>query len=210
MALLDTIQWFIPTYVGYTAAYRDSRRPRRFIPTYVGHTAPSSSISLVSTVHPHIRGAYFCTKGTTFIFHGSSPHTWGIRFPALGLPGNNRFIPTYVGHTTWRGPRCPWRSVHPHIRGAYCDLNAVNDTQNGSSPHTWGIRFIPAHIPGTVSVHPHLRGAYRNTTSSRTSGTGSSPPTWGIPEDPGLSHRQHRFIPTHVGHTQASVLKPSI
>ena len=91
----------------------------RFIPTYVGHTSVNFANGMRRTVHPHIRGAYFtaCSKMGEMI--GSSPHTWGI--PALAGAGliSQRFIPTYVGHTTVIKIDIKDDTVHPHIRGAY-------------------------------------------------------------------------------------------
>ena len=54
--------------------------PFRFIPTYVGHTWQSRQRTLMPAVHPHIRGAYQVGAGNALDAHGSSPHTWGIRF----------------------------------------------------------------------------------------------------------------------------------
>ena len=91
-------------------------------------------------------------------------------------------------------------SVHPHIRGAYRDIQRFSDGQNGSSPHTWGIqnaggfdlqdaRFIPTYVGHTLytahtdlcrTVHPHIRGAYRRGRAAETNSYGSSPHTWGI------------------------------
>ena len=192
---------FIPTYVGHTkflpagekrnavhphirGAYGRSDRvpagPGRFIPTYVGHTAATAGISKALSVHPHIRGAYGHEGPFSLRNDGSSPHTWGIRPPCTSRTPRLRFIPTYVGHTqrvwtSWAG----WQ-VHPHIRGAYCPCNGCKKRQNGSSPHTWGIRgqgdrsrtgvrFIPTYVGHTsrpphgimwMPVHPHIRGAY--------------------------------------------------
>ena len=152
------------------------------------------------TVHPHIRGAYFCSHFTQAAFSGSSPHTWGI--PHAPFPGvyPRRFIPTYVGHTSaccgvgWLDP------VHPHIRGAYNMHIATTKGRCGSSPHTWGIqaalraateamRFIPTYVGHTstqlswcfgFSVHPHIRGAYPDGALYSWNHSGSSPHTWGI------------------------------
>ena len=134
----------------------------RFIPTYVGHTAHWSCWPGPFSVHPHIRGAYAGTLPPLPPLRGSSPHTWGIRAARYGaclgnLGGSSphtwgirgwrwgcrgwgRFIPTYVGHTS-----SPLRSPHqerfiPTYVGhthAAAQPQAVDD---GSSPHTWGIR----------------------------------------------------------------------
>ena len=50
----------------------------RFIPTYVGHTVVVNGSSMISTVHPHIRGAYLVQRISIANNVGSSPHTWGI------------------------------------------------------------------------------------------------------------------------------------
>ena len=97
----------------------DGENRRRFIPTYVGHTPISNLDRPVTTVHPHIRGAY----GEVFLrlneSHGSSPHTWGILFCLVWGMNRARFIPTYVGHTKRTSPVSLSATVHPHIRGAY-------------------------------------------------------------------------------------------
>ena len=142
-------------------------------------------------------GAYIINS----FFTGSSPPMLGIPLSAPGGDLSKWFIPTYVGHTTpWRS-FCPARPVHPHLRGAYPSLHLAAISQNGSSPHTWGIqppgahfvrrdRFIPTYVGHTRiknllisprTVHPHIRGAY--------------------PQCGHLWHQRSRFIPTYVGHT---------
>ena len=154
--------------------------------------------------------------------NGSSPHTWGIRrikntgfqaitvhphirgayalLPSTGVK-ENRFIPTYVGHTDL--------------------LHSVHRNFSGSSQHTWGIptegsvsqgpcRFIPTYVGHTAqdvypdeakSVHPHIRGAYTLQVHSRWTYFGSSPHTWGIQGFRRCGRKNGRFIPTYVGHT---------
>ena len=193
---------FIPTYVRHTSAAgapgiagagssphtwgiqgMDGRRLRivRFIPTYVGHTCRALRPPAPGSVHPHIRGAYFCTAVLSWQFLGSSPHTWGIHYTKLLFGQTNRFIPTYVG-PTYSSP-LSWKpySVHPHIRGAYAAMAARIQQLE---------RFIPTYVghtcPGIftgafVAVHPHIRGAY------------------GF--EPSQTESESRFIPTYVGHT---------
>ena len=133
----------------------------RFIPTYVGHTVAGYRQTAGRTVHPHIRGAYFfLVLGFRRCF-GSSPHTWGIRYDLVFRGRWLRFIPTYVGHTPRSCSLWSPITVHPHIRGAYGVAERVQPTQSvhphirgayafkalaiyhvdGSSPHTWGIRW---------------------------------------------------------------------
>ena len=163
----------------------------------------------VFSVHPHIRGAYPPQSNTKYINNGSSPHTWGIRFPFWLLFSGQRFIPTYVGHTpvftaaAFAGRFIPTYvghtgrttenrrqiPVHPHIRGAYCpEVGDILETI-GSSPHTWGIR-LP--LPGrscSQTVHPHIRGAYVSEQGGKRMKIGSSPHTWGI--RPHIGHNLH-------------------
>ncbi len=142
---------------------------------------------------------------------GSSPHTWGIRLPDLPRRWLPRFIPTYVGHTSFSGPVTPESPVHPHIRGAYLFGPDFQTLLVGSSPHTWGIlvhlsgpgeklRFIPTYVGHTAtsrtllanfSVHPHIRGAYVRGGRGGNNIFGSSPHTWGI--------RYFSFIRSLVG-----------
>ena len=90
---------FIPTYVGHTLHVAVQGGLIRFIPTYVGHTSSNKAPMMPVSVHPHIRGAYFPADARKGRFGGSSPHTWGILpYIVFGI-GNDRFIPTYVGHT---------------------------------------------------------------------------------------------------------------
>ena len=121
---------FIPTYVGHTmnssrtirkslpvhphirGAYgRRSGRQRTviwFIPTYVGHTISPHIHNILPAVHPHIRGAYVSIIQRQVSLYGSSPHTWGIQ-PLPPLAGQQqRFIPTYVGHTLDRRKKNGW------------------------------------------------------------------------------------------------------
>ena len=158
------------------------QQARRFIPTYVGHTCATSRNLRNTSVHPHIRGAYGPLLPKLQRHFGSSPHTWGIRSAHLLQRFLGRFIPTYVGHTQRVGCSLLRPTVHPHIRGAY-DVSARSRHRVcGSSPHTWGIRFvfrfpksgkrfIPTYVGHTFraqwansmhSVHPHIRGAYRS------------------------------------------------
>ena len=132
----------------------------RFIPTYVGHTSCEDIVEAVKPVHPHIRGAYRFNPVLSLNRRGSSPHTWGIRIGQNARDLSNRFIPTYVGHTSMIPRPFPTLAVHPHIRGAYVRRAGSGAVQRGSSPHTWGIP--PQHICycDTCAVHPHIRGAY--------------------------------------------------
>ena len=104
---------------GIPKADAENLKTQRFIPTYVGHTFSLPRRKWAWTVHPHIRGAYKGLPVSLAPSNGSSPHTWGIRGMVPELRHQNRFIPTYVGHTHRKCSLCILLPVHPHIRGAY-------------------------------------------------------------------------------------------
>ena len=180
----------------------------RFIPTYVGHTSCEDIVEAVKPVHPHIRGAYRFNPVLSLNRRGSSPHTWGIRIGQNARDLSNRFIPTYVGHTSMIPRPFPTLAVHPHIRGAYVRRAGSGAVQRGSSPHTWGIP--PQHICycDTCAVHPHIRGAYIQGFLGDAQNGGSSPHTWGILACAALAVQNGRFIPTYVGHTHRTESPP--
>ena len=215
----------IPVHPHLRGAYRIAvfvqRIQIRFIPTYVGHTAIAQEMTSVYSVHPHLRGAYRTTGNARQYPIGSSPPTWGIPAGSPDRGKQQRFIPTYVGHT--RQAACPsyFPPVHPHLRGAYGVRGTPSPVFLGSSPPTWGIlpeaginvfclRFIPTYVGHTIrdaaarenmAVHPHLRGAYRPGFIGWRPQNGSSPPTWGIRVNKDVTQAARGFIPTYVGHT---------
>ena len=69
--------WGIPKKV------KPENKLSRFIPTYVGHTASKTDFDILTSVHPHIRGAYGLFDGFQRGHYGSSPHTWGIHWTAV-------------------------------------------------------------------------------------------------------------------------------
>ena len=176
----DLSKWFIPTYVGHTAAPGLRWTARPVHPHIRGAYARRQRSAWGLPVHPHIRRAYIPPPGAHCLSNGSSPHTWGIRNGERVAHYLNRFIPTYVGHTknsiAWGVPE----TVHPHIRGAYVNFGKKSASVSGSSPHTWGIRtsalcrqpfcrFIPTYVGHTKRLVCNVD--------------------------------EQRFIPTYVGHT---------
>ena len=91
-------------------------------------------------VHPHLRGAYRRIPSAETYSIGSSPHTWDIHRIEPECQLQDRFIPTYVGHTHRLRLSIRRDTVHPHIRGAYHWIAFRWNAHSGSSPHTWGIR----------------------------------------------------------------------
>ena len=60
---------------------RGTRAPRRFIPTHVGNAPTGPAVGLSSAVHPHARGERESRAVQRLAGVGSSPRTWGTRFP---------------------------------------------------------------------------------------------------------------------------------
>ena len=176
----DLSKWFIPTYVGHTAAPGLRWTARPVHPHIRGAYARRQRSAWGLPVHPHIRRAYIPPPGAHCLSNGSSPHTWGIRNGERVAHYLNRFIPTYVGHTknsiAWGVPE----TVHPHIRGAYLLQGERHSQEHGSSPHTWGIP--PAPPPPSPA-------------------TGFIPTYVGHTFSAIIRNLINRFIPTYVGHT---------
>ena len=92
-------------------------------------------------VHPHLCWAYPSLHLAAISQNGSSPHTWGIRFFQPLLVSFPRFIPTYVGHTSWGWwPPCKFCGSSPHTWGI----------RHYTSRHEMGIRFIPTYVGHTL------------------------------------------------------------
>ena len=180
-------------------------------------------------VHPHLRGAYAALPRQQLIFPGSSPHTWGIRGRFQSRRLEQRFIPTYVGHTaanvfasacTSGSSPHTWgilERVVNHFRDLRFIPTYVGHTDGrlsiqlipaGSSPPTWGIPVCTRRTRWNKSVLPHLRGAYFFLACQIHHNQGSSPPTWGIHDIISLKGQRIRFIPTYVGHTQSRLSQP--
>ena len=213
-----------PRTWGTLASIREAPGSQRFIPTHMGNATSPTATWCPRTVHPHAHGERR-SFGHRFSFaRGSSPRTWGTRWPRASGGVFRRFIPTHMGNAgaPARGRRGP--TVHPHAHGER-DVAAVQAAcAFGSSPRTWGTpgnrapgqrghRFIPTHMgnatqPDTfrrsVSVHPHAHGERSIPGSSGVSSGGSSPRTWGTPGRARSPVDQTRFIPTHMGNARAA------
>ena len=131
----------------------------RFIPTCVGQISSKGTVTVVFSVHPHVRGADEIIQAQPLPLGGSSPRAWG-RCIGSGKSG-------------------PASAVHPHVRGADAAHRAAGWKTGGSSPRAWGrlipspsatwaMRFIPTCVGQmamlfqkvtALAVHPHVRGA---------------------------------------------------
>ena len=190
-----------PRTWGTLASIREAPGSQRFIPTHMGNATSPTATWCPRTVHPHAHGERR-SFGHRFSFaRGSSPRTWGTRWPRASGGVFRRFIPTHMGNAgaPARGRRGP--TVHPHAHGER-DVAAVQAAcAFGSSPRTWGTpgnrapgqrghRFIPTHMgnahrgqhaAAAAPVHPHAHGERQRESAATCSETGSSPRTWGTP-----------------------------
>src|SRR5262245_22266255 len=129
---------------GIQAILRLQSAQIRFTPTCVGNTPASASIRSRPTVHPHMRGEYASSRGSSNGAPGSPPHAWGIRdLPALD-PTALRFTPTCVGNTPGSTRPGPAGTVHPHMRGEY------GHHRRRGAP---AVRFTP-HCGGNTGRRP--------------------------------------------------------
>ena len=175
------------------------------------------------SVHPHARGEHDGGGRHVNGVAGSSPRTWGTRGTHAQSPVRRRFIPTHVGNTCSMVLSFMFIPVHPHARGEHESMCLVAFETGGSSPRTWGTqadgaptrtgrRFIPTHVGntpvmpfmrGSMTVHPHARGEHEVDFLDGNEQPGSSPRTWGTPTASCFFILFLRFIPTHVGNTDA-------
>ena len=98
-------------------------------------------------------------------------------------------------------------------------------TEDGSSPHVWGIlilthktrcldRFIPTCVGNSLvhhsylspfAVHPHMCGEFMKAKWKLILPDGSSPHVWGIRGKTRTGAQTFRFIPTCVGNSVAEL-----
>ena len=115
-------------------------------------------------------------------------------------------------------------SVHPHACGEHAANPKPRYYVAGSSPRMWGTpsmtglyrfksRFIPTHVGNTQflkrfvvhrPVHPHACGEHPGICLRVIDSIGSSPRMWGTRERAAARVCGYRFIPTHVGNTNAT------
>ncbi len=124
-----------------------------------GQPRPPLQSSLVSAVHPHMRGdnQWRCLhqrrdhrftptcvgttdrlRGLGVAVPGSPPHAWGQR------PCSCNTKPGYP--------------VHPHMRGDNIYHDRKSGGLGGSPPHAWGQRRRRLRGRHPAPVHPHMRG----------------------------------------------------
>ena len=199
----------------------------RFIPTHVGNTSGAKLATAGLTVHPHACGEHCQPPESRFLIGGSSPRMWGTPVNNFFLPFTYRFIPTHVGNTCLYTTESLAIPVHPHACGEHLSHSLDRYKVRGSSPRMWGTqpvsisivqasRFIPTHVGNTSvrrgdkaaePVHPHACGEHWTSGIWNGGMLGSSPRMWGTLERGTFTRNARRFIPTHVGNTDAHHVK---
>ena len=140
----------------------------RFIPTGVGNTRRRGATLSRIEVHPHGRGEHHPQLIVSEAGAGSSPRSWGTRYPTQSWFRPERFIPTLVGNTYSANSSAWARSVHPHARGEHGKKVFIPASLIGSSPRSWGThilsgyhwlynRFIPTLV-GNTECPEFVRG----------------------------------------------------
>ena len=96
-----------------------SRDERRFIPACAGNTHPTMNATVMSTVHPRMRGEHARRNSINIPTGGSSPHARGTHLGVLFGGTLGRFIPACAGNTAPRAHMCCYSAVHPRMRGEH-------------------------------------------------------------------------------------------
>ena len=215
----------IPTCVGLTVPQRSGRpflsgpAPR----AWGAHQVPQGGLRLPRSI-PTCVGLTAGLLGLVAAVFGPSPRAWGSPSGPSPPPAAPRSIPTCVGLTGAPPRNTSPSSVHPHVRGAHCELLDGGPALGGPSPRAWGSpqhsdRSCPRHrsIPtcvgltrctaasgGEFTVHPHVRGAHARLRGGNSPSGGPSPRAWGSQPMPELDGAAVRSIPTCVGLTARS------
>ena len=133
----------------------------RIIPAHAGFTRSTSPARGARPDHPRTRGVYRVSGARPSWRLGSSPHTRGLRPPAVPPPPPVRIIPAHAGFTCRTARPGRTGRDHPRTRGVYWAVSSRPGQADGSSPHTRGLprnigrcskrpRIIPAHAGFTL------------------------------------------------------------
>src|SRR5690606_5968722 len=158
------------------------------IPTCVGLTRPARRGTLLSTVHPHVRGAHFDSASDVQRYIGPSPRAWGSLRQRVRCAALHRSIPTCVGLTVVRSRR------RFSARSIPTCVGLTFERGDGGSPET---------------VHPHVRGAHLINYLAHTGADGPSPRAWGSPIRQRSRPHERRSIPTCGGLTRVRAAAPA-
>src|SRR5699024_5706001 len=123
--------------------------PFRSTPTCVGLGPDAGRLYTMTTVHPHVRGAWSHRVANSPHCCGPSPRAWGLAAAAFHPPRDGRSIPTCVGLGPTVSPSPPSAAVHPHVRGAWQPRHLIHRVMAGPSPRAWGL--VPPARPGVLA-----------------------------------------------------------
>ena len=149
----------------------------------------------------------------------SSPRTWGCFHNTRAWDGHKKVFPTHVGVFLFAPSASSPETGLPHARGGVSELRRVLDSEDSSSPRTWGCfhrlldlpqrdQVFPTHVgvfPDDLRLCscrgglPHARGGVSSFYGQFDLGLASSPRTWGCFSKRSSRLSTGRVFPTHVG-----------
>ena len=110
----------------------------RYTPTCVGTIPFPLELSVLSSVHPHMRGDNIIAKLQLSTKSGTPPHAWG-QYQSLNTSENfTRYTPTCVGTMKIELKPKGFDTVHPHMRGDNILTFIYISHHIGTPPHAWG------------------------------------------------------------------------
>ena len=115
----------------------------RIIPAHAGFTRHHEHDRERDRDHPRTRGVYVTTSQHAWASSGSSPHTRGLPGQALCPAQRDGIIPAHAGFTCTPSERGCDREDHPRTRGVYDHGYCTVAEEEGSSPHTRGLPWVP-------------------------------------------------------------------
>ncbi len=192
------------------AVTKSKRRVTRFISTCVEQTYASLSVTSVSPVHLHVRGADLLPAVERGDDLGSSPRAWSRQPFDKFVERSVRFISTCVEQTVPGLLGLPGITVHLHVRGADLSSRSILALLR---------RFISTCVEQTnaaasdsmaAAVHLHVRGADLCSSCSLLPPSGSSPRAWSRLLQRSIRAGVNRFISTCVEQTESTVMVSSV
>ena len=189
-----------------------------------GAPQAGTSLRIVVTDHPRIRGEHSIECRCSLRVAGSSPHTRGAPLSWISRSRLGGIIPAYAGSTaTSRAPAIR-HPDHPRIRGEHPRQRSLHHQPVGSSPHTRGaletlgltedvVRIIPAYAGSTDVIcmgwstgpdHPRIRGEHPTIGTAKSSPSGSSPHTRGALALFACAYDRNGIIPAYAGSTTSA------
>ncbi len=171
----------------------------RFIPACAGNANTNRKGTVLSAVHPRMRGERRILDALAWLESRFIPACAGTLHTLMLPIGGLRFIPACAGNAPdWRTADLDQPGSSPHARGT---------PAAGGEPQAHP-RFIPAcagnanrtpRCGTTTPVHPRMRGERPGVVADATGCPGSSPHARGTPARPRVRTDHGRFIPACAG-----------